>query len=246
MPDRPTVVIADSSEAFLMYVSILLQRLDFEVLPAGSGINALKMAKAIHPNLVILGMSIPEMNGLEILKAMRTEIDMKDIPAIMAGDSTEEEALCKEQGCQAFLLKPIELDQLHSALESCSIYPTSQRKFMRAPFPEKVSLAFNHKTYECQAVTLSEGGIYIRRKLPLPQGCLLDVSIPLGPNKTLLLEGEVIYTKQLSEDRFTMPPGMAIRFLMVNEQHAQILRGHITNLLIGDIIEEQEEPVIKG
>ena len=117
---------------------------------------------------------------------------------------------------------------------------------MRAPFPQKVSLTFNHKTYECQAITLSEGGIYIRRKLPLPQGCLLDVSIPVGSGKTLLLEGEVIYTKQLSEDRFTMPPGMAIRFLMVNEQDAQVLRDHITNLLIGDIIEEQEEPVIKG
>jgi hypothetical protein len=117
---------------------------------------------------------------------------------------------------------------------------------MRAPFPYKVSLTFNHKTYECQAVTLSEGGIFIRRRLPLPQGCLLDVSIPLGPGTTLLLEGEVIYTKQLSEDRFTMPPGMAVRFLMVNEKHAKILHDQITNLLIGDIVQEQEEPVIKG
>lgn len=246
MPTRPTVIVADHSEAFLMYMSILLQRLDFEVLPMGTGISALKMAKAVQPNLMILGTALPELNGPDVLKAMRAEQDLATIPILMAGENDGDEASCRELDCQDFLKKPIELEALHAALERCRIYPNSQRRFMRAPYDQKVRLTFNRKDYECQAVTLSEGGIYIRRKLPLPQGCLLDIEIPLSGQNTIQLEGEVIYTRQLSEDRFIMPPGMAVRFLAVNEKDAAVLNETIRQLLIGDILEEQDEPVLKG
>jgi hypothetical protein len=117
---------------------------------------------------------------------------------------------------------------------------------MRAPYSKKVSLTWNFQTIECQAVTLSGGGIYIRKKVPFPQGCLLDINIPLDDGRTLELEGEVIYTKQLAEDRFTVPPGMAIRFFMVNEEKTVTLNDFISQLLVGDIIAEQDEPVIRS
>lgn len=246
MNNRPTVIIADKSEAFLMYMSILLNRMDFEVLPVSSGLNALKMAKAVQPNLVVIGLDLHEMPGLEVIEAMRNDQDLLSIPVIMCSEDATQADACTKRGAQAFLAKPIDVEQLHDAMEGCQIYPGSQRKHMRAPYTEKVSLTWNFKTVEAQAVTLSEGGIYIRKKIPFPQGCLLDITVPLDNGQTLELEGEVIYTKQLSEDRFTMPPGMAIRFLMVNEANAKILNDQITRLLIGDLVDEQDEPIIRA
>jgi len=246
MPDRPTAIVADKSEAFLMYMSILLNRMDFEVLPVSNGNSLLKMAEAVQPNLIVMGSALHEASGLDVLKTMRAAKSLAEIPVLVADEDQTLEPLFREQGCQDFLPRPIDIEQFHRALENCQIYPSSQRKFMRAPYNRKVSLTWNYQTVECQATTLSEGGVYIRKKVPFPQGCLLDVSIPIDDDRTLALEGEVIYSKQLAEDRFTMPPGMAIRFFMVNEEDARTLNQYITRLLVGDIIEEQDEPVIRG
>ena len=49
MPDRPTAIVADKSEAFLMYMSILLNRMDFEVLPVSNGNSLLVITSySIH------------------------------------------------------------------------------------------------------------------------------------------------------------------------------------------------------
>jgi CheY-like chemotaxis protein len=242
----PTVVVADCSEACLMYLSILLNRLEFEALPVASGIAAAKMVRAVRPNLLIIGADLAEADPLQLIAELRADEVLSGLPIYFASANETDEATAKAAGATGFLTKPINLESLHAILEKTRNFPGGQRRTPRIPFDRQVNLLWNNQTIVGQAVSLSEGGIYIRRRFPFPQGCLVDIHLPMDEGDTLHLEGEVIYTKNLPKDRFTVPPGMAIRFLLPSAEDVGRLRRLIADRLIGDLVAEQDEPVIRG
>jgi hypothetical protein len=61
----------------------------------------------------------------------------------------------------------------------------------------------------------------------------------------LSLRGKVIYTKKMFGDFMSLPPGMAIEFDKLTDQDAQVLKRYIEDILAGDIMEDQEEPMIE-
>jgi CheY-like chemotaxis protein len=241
----PTVVVADRSEAFLMYLSILLNRLEFEALPVTSGAAAIKMVRAVRPNLLIVGADLAEADPLQLIAELRADETFGGLPIYFTSANETDEETAMAAGATGFLAKPIGLEALHASLEQTRIFPGGQRRSPRIAFTRQVDLDWNGQTVACQAVSLSEGGIYIRRRFPLPQGCLVDIHLPMDEGATLRLEGEVIYTKNLPKDRFTLPPGMAIRFLSPSEEIIGRLRRMIAERLIADIVAEQDEPVIR-
>lgn len=242
----PTVVIADRSEAFLMYLSILLNRLEFEALPVSSGMAAIKMARAVRPNLMIIGTDLDEIEPLRMVMELNQDEALSGLPIYFSSANETDENAAMAAGATGFLHKPIRLEALHSALEQTRNFPGGQRRTPRIAFPRQVSLGWNGQTIACQGVSLSEGGIYLRRRFPFPQGCFLDIHLPMDEGDTLDLEGEVIYAQDLPKDRFTLPPGMAIRFLLPSEAAVGRLRRMVAEHLIGDILTEQDEPVIHG
>ena len=241
----PTVVVADCSEAFLMYLSILLNRLEFEALPVTSGTAAAKMVRAVRPNLLIIGADLAKTDPLQLIAELRADETFSGLPIYFTSANEIDEEAAMAAGATGFLAKPICLEALHATLEQTRIFPGGQRRSPRIAFTRQVNLVWNDQTITCQAVSLSEGGIYIRRSFPFPQGCLLDIHLPMDEGDTLLLEGEVIYTKNLPKDRFTLPPGMAIRFLAPSEEIIGRLRRLIAERLIADIVAEQDEAVIR-
>lgn len=242
----PTVVIADRSEAFLMYLSILLNRLEFEALPVVSGLVASKMVHAIRPNLLILGADLAEGQPLQLLTELRQDESLSGLPIYYTSANETDEKTALEGGATGFLHKPIDLETLHAALEQTRTFPGGQRRTPRIAFSRQVNLVWNGQTVLCQGVCLSEGGIYVRHRFPFPQGCLLDIQLPMDEGDSLQLEGEVIYTQNLPRDRFTLPPGMAIRFLLPSPETTGRLRRMVADRLTGDILTEQDEPVIRG
>lgn len=246
MPVRPSVVIADRSEAFLMYLSILINRLDFEALPVATGSAAAKMARAVRPSLLILGADLPDANPYKLLQELNGDQDLAGLPIHFTSANSTDEEQARACGATGFLEKPVSLETLHQLLERVRRAPSGMRKSPRAPFSCQVTLEWGGQQCECQAVTLSEGGIYLRRRTPDQRGSLLTVHIPTETGEILQMEGEVIYTKELPEGRFTLPPGMAVRFLGPPPDKLARLRRLIESRLISDILAEQDEPVIRG
>jgi CheY-like chemotaxis protein len=62
-PRQKTIVAVDDSTVFLMYVSILLKRMGFEVVPVESGAEALRVVRLVEPDLVMLDVVMPGMDG---------------------------------------------------------------------------------------------------------------------------------------------------------------------------------------
>ena len=112
-------------------------------------------------------------------------------------------------GCVEVLDKPLDLDRLHLALQRCNIYPEARRRYLRAPFPKKVTLWLRGTGQELTAMTLSERGIMVRMPQPLPKGTVVEVQLTLPEDQVLRVSGEVIYVlagKNLPQ----APAGVAI------------------------------------
>ena len=92
---------------------------DYELAEAADGKEGLDKISSEKPDLVLLDISLPEMDGYEVTRAVRSDAAIAETPIIavtahaMAGD--EEKAL--EAGCNDYLTKPIDEEELWSKVE---------------------------------------------------------------------------------------------------------------------------------
>lgn len=83
---------------------------DFEVIPVKSGVMALKYLNGNRPDLILLDIRMPEMDGIEVYKKIKEQESMKDIPVIFltSANDVETEDNCFEMGAVDFISKPFE------------------------------------------------------------------------------------------------------------------------------------------
>ena len=67
-----TVIIADDHETLVMYLSILMRRLGFTVIPARNGEEILSILETILPDLVITDLKMPGWDGIKVLKEFKS------------------------------------------------------------------------------------------------------------------------------------------------------------------------------
>ena len=106
---KKTVLIVEDNELNMKLFNDLLEAHGYATLKTGNGIEALELARAHKPDLILMDIQLPEVSGLEVTKWLKEDDDLKGIPVVavtafaMKGD--EERIL--EGGCEAYLSKPI-------------------------------------------------------------------------------------------------------------------------------------------
>ena len=107
------VLIIDDEFPVGYLIKINLEAEGYEVILALSGEEALEKARGSPPDLITLDVLMPEMDGFEVLKALKREGALNSIPVIMI--SVVDEIRKKrgiEMGVAGYLLKPIDFDNL--------------------------------------------------------------------------------------------------------------------------------------
>jgi len=244
MGDRPKVIVADSSDIFRMYFSTVLNRMDFEALPVEQAADVMPLSRIVAPGMIALTARFDGADGIELLRQLRADPQLGGTPIIVLSEEASDEELARAAGSCFFLNKPVNLRQLHLALQHCWANNTRRRN-LRAPLNRKVSCWVRGASFESLAVTLSEGGIYLRTEHSLAAGERVEVELALSKREMLLLAGEVIYTKERHSGVFAGMPGAAVRFDHLEASVQSRLSEEVERLLAGDIIEAQTEPVLR-
>jgi CheY-like chemotaxis protein len=112
----PHVLLVDDSEAFLAFERAALAG-HCVVSTAKSGVEALEKAAAVKPDAILLDLSMPEMDGDEVLAQLRATPELASVPVVIVSSELERGMACVKNGAAAFLPKPVRSEELRGVVD---------------------------------------------------------------------------------------------------------------------------------
>lgn len=106
--DGRLVLVADDDEDILVLVRTVLERAGHEVVAARNGAEAVAAARQRRPDLVVLDVSMPELDGLEVLRRLRADASTSDVPVLLLSARVQEDDVARgfATGANAYVQKP--------------------------------------------------------------------------------------------------------------------------------------------
>ena len=110
MASKKKILVVEDNEDNREIFVFRLQQLDFEVLVASNGKEALEIASRSKPDLIFMDLRMPVMDGWEATRALRQTEWGRDLPviAVTAHAMKEEREKALNAGCDEFILKPVD------------------------------------------------------------------------------------------------------------------------------------------
>ena len=103
------VLIVEDNELNRKLFHDLLDSQGYETLQTREGLQALALARAHHPDLILMDIQLPEISGLEVTKWLKDDEELSHIPviAVTAFAMKGDEERIRQGGCEAYISKPI-------------------------------------------------------------------------------------------------------------------------------------------
>lgn len=114
-----TILIVEDSEKNMKLLRDILQYRGHATLEAPTGREGVRIALERHPDLVLMDVLLPDIDGIEALRAIRLDASMDRVPvlAVSASVMPDEQLRVVESGFDAFIAKPINLKQFVETVE---------------------------------------------------------------------------------------------------------------------------------
>lgn len=114
------ILIVDDEKDIVETIKFMLETEGFECITAYDGEEALSKAKEENPDLIILDVMMPKINGYKICRLLKFDDKYKDIPVIMvtARSQMEDKAIGKETGANEYITKPFDIMHLVERVKS--------------------------------------------------------------------------------------------------------------------------------
>ena len=119
MPDGKKILIVDDEQDIVETLKFILEAHGYNCFCAYNGEDGLNKAKEIMPDLIILDVMMPKINGYKISRLLKYDNKYKNIPIIMvtARSQEQDKLIGEETGVNEYLTKPFELDQIVKKVE---------------------------------------------------------------------------------------------------------------------------------
>jgi DNA-binding response OmpR family regulator len=117
---RPLVLVADDDRDIRQLVAFRLERADYEVVEATDGEEAVRLVTELLPDLAVLDLMMPKLNGYEVTQAIRRHEETKRIPVILLTARVQEADVARgfEAGADDYLRKPFSPQELLARVQA--------------------------------------------------------------------------------------------------------------------------------
>ena len=161
--EQPLILIVDDEQDIVDLVKYNLKKEKYDTITASNGVEGLAQAKSHHPDLIVLDIMMPSMDGIEMTRKIRENASLKEIPILMltAKDQESDHISGLETGADIYLVKPISipvlLSQVKALLRGRGLLETSSEVLSIG------ELVINRERFEAQ-LTGSKEPIHLARK----------------------------------------------------------------------------------
>ena len=197
-PGRPVVLLVDDDAAIRRTMTVGLELEGFDVVCASGGRAALEAVKAVQPAVMLLDLTMPDLDGLEVLERLRGAGDDLPVCVLSAREQVSDRVRGLEAGADDYVVKPFALEEVTARLHAL---------LRRRPLAADERLAAGDIELDPAGFTARRGGrdlALTRREFELLQ---LFVRHP----------GEVLDRRRLHEEvwRYTFDPGTNVTDVFV-------------------------------
>jgi adenylate cyclase len=180
-PSQSFVLVVDDNAYLRILLSYLLEEQGYAVTMAENGRQALARLRAQHFDLLLLDITMPEMNGYQVLESLKTDPTLRHLPVIVisAVDELDSVVRCIELGAEDYLLKPFSAVLLKARMGACL---------------EKKRLRDNEQAYVLAIQTEQERSERLRHKYLFEERGIIDVK-GMGEMRTYFLIARAVPTR---------------------------------------------------
>ncbi len=111
-PAAKRVLVADDEHAITALVSDMLTYAGFQVLRAHGGVEAIALARAERPDLVLMDVMMPDLDGRDACRALKMDLELEGVPVVLFSSADEQDVHWRGAGADAFLPKPFDIRRL--------------------------------------------------------------------------------------------------------------------------------------
>jgi DNA-binding response OmpR family regulator len=117
-PAKPRILVVDDEPDLIAVLRMGLQMEGFEVLEAADGAEGLRRAREDKPDLVVLDLMLPKMDGYQVCRSLKFDPRYKNLPILIlsARPGDQDRRLALEMGADDFIRKPYDLKDLVSRI----------------------------------------------------------------------------------------------------------------------------------
>jgi len=115
---KRTVLVVEDSADIREIMRIVFRTYGYNVLEAADGYEALQLALEHHPDIILMDLALPLLDGLKATCYIRAEKALSEVPILAVtayGELYKDEAI--EVGCNAVITKPVDFKNLHTVVE---------------------------------------------------------------------------------------------------------------------------------
>ncbi len=114
-----TVLVVEDNELNMKLFHDLLEAHGYNILQTKDGVEAMRLAREHHPDLILMDIQLPEVSGLEVTKWLKEDDTLKSIPvgAVTAFAMKGDEEKIRKGGCEGYIAKPISVTNFLETVE---------------------------------------------------------------------------------------------------------------------------------
>ena len=138
--DNPAIIVADDVAVNRQVLIGMLSDVSSDIREAANGLEVVEQVKERAPQLILMDLRMPEMDGLEATRIIKKDLQCNDVHVVMASATTDETMMKQaiDAGCDGFLPKPIGMDALMKVLvDTCSVVAPEPEPSVVVSFPAK-------------------------------------------------------------------------------------------------------------
>lgn len=234
MDENTTILLADNNKLFLEIEKTIMQRTSVKILTAYDGNEALELARQHRPNIVILDLNLPELDGAECCHAIKQDPSLDDtaVMLVAAGGRPQDQDRCRNAGCDEILLKPINRTEFLKKVEKKLRLPLRRKRYQAEI---KVQYGENEASSLIgYSIDISSGGFFIKTETPLEVSESLALRFSLTSHiKEIICSANVAWVNSPQKQvKLDWPPGMGVQFVDISLGELHAIRNFIESNLL--------------
>lgn len=228
--NRKKLLIVDDVELFIQLQVSHLGSKRFDIHTAASGSEGLDLARSLKPDLILLDLLMPDMNGDQVCRILKEDPETSSIPIVIVSSGTREHtrSIIEISGCDGLIFKPVRRDLLVSVVEN--LLKTNLRDHERVDVTIPCTVVLEEKEYSATIHSLSSNGVFIELDQKVIRGDMMKLAftLPTLGKDISVRAAAVVWCGALRNDG---PEGAGMQFLTIDwdskKEIGEFVRMHI-------------------